>query len=423
MKFKYLASLLTVAAGLTAFSEAALADIVVKWQPGDNAANIQKAINTGDRQIIIPNVGKPWMIGQPIYARKSNQKITFKPGVTLLAQKGTFKNKFQSMITVEGNNVTLSGYKAQLKMRKQDYQKPNLYAKSEWRHNINIRGARNFVVEGFTLRDSGGDGLQITHGPSLPNQLPASKFSSGIVRDVIAVNNHRQGISIVSGQNVSVTNSKFNGSRGTNPASGVDLEPDHPWQKLVNIKFINNQFNNNQRNGIKIALWHYRGAGVSNVSITFDKSTSVGNGRYGIDIQGIDDGKYDGPRGNITFKNSKIAHSGEHGIFIRNDQMNPAKTFNVNFENTSVVNTAKKSVKFSPILLHNTVEAGGVPNINFGNNFMVQDNKSRPPLFATHFARVHGISNVHGNIRVQNPQKKPVDMGKNLKNVTLKFSN
>ena len=424
MKFRYFASLLTIAAGLTGFSEAALADVVVKWQPGDNSANIQKAIDSGDKTIIIPNTGKHWGIGDSIYIKKPNQKIVFKPGVVLLAQKGAFKHKFRSMIVVQANNITLSGYKAQLVMRKQDYVNPKMYEKSEWRHLINVRGAKNFLIEGLTLKNSGGDGIQLTHGlrGTKPIPAPIDRYSSGKIRDVKAINNHRQGISVVSGKNVLIENSIFKETGGTEPASGVDLEPDHDWQKLVNIRFNNTYYLNNQRNGIKVALWHYHGPQVEDVSITFDRCKSVGNGRHGIDIEGVDDGMYNGPKGNITFKNCNIVKSGEHGVFIRNDQVDPSKTFRINFENVELNYNGQKSAEFYPINLHNTHEAGGIPNINFGNNLIVRDELARPPLFATYYTRVHGLTNVHGNIRVAAPHLKKVDLGKNLKNVTLKFN-
>jgi len=423
MNFKFLASILTIAAGLSSFNKPAIADVVVQWQPGDNAANIQKAINTGDSTIIIPQAKLPWLIGRQIYARKSNQKIIFQPGALLLAQKGAFKHKHRSMFSVDADNVTLSGHGAKFSMRRQEYANPALYEKSEWRHTIKVRGARNFLIEGLTLHNSGGDGILIAHGPNEPGKLPVRKFSSGIVRNVTAVDNYRQGLSITSGKNILVENSRFINTAGTNPASGVDLEPDLPWQKLSNIQFKNNVFNGNERNGITVALWHYHGPGVEEISITFDTCQSINNGRYGIDVQGIDDGFYHGPRGHITFKNCQIEDSGEHGIFIRNDQINPFQTFHINFENTTVVNTARKSPEFFPVYLFNTHEDGGIPNINFGSKFLILDNQNRPPLFVSHFSKVHGLSNIHGKIRTINPQKKLPDLGKNLKNVTLKFIN
>jgi hypothetical protein len=422
MRFQYLVSLLAISAGLATYAQTASAEVTVKWQAGDNSANIQKAIDSGDSMVIIPKTDQPWLVGQPILARKPNQKIVFKPGVVLQAQQGAFKEKYQSMVTVLADNVTLSGYQAEFKMRKADYANPNLYQKSEWRHNIFVRGAKGFVIEGLTLKDSGGDGISVAHGPSEKNQLPDRKFASGTIRDVMAVNNYRQGLSIMSAQDLLVENSTFKDTSGTNPASGVDIEPDHDWQKLVNIKFNNTNFLNNERNGIKIALWHYYGSQVSDISISFDGCKSNGNGRYGIDLGGIDDGFYNGPKGNINFKNCQIDSAKEHGIYIRNDQTDPAKTFKVTFNNTSVANSASKSTEFYPVSLFGTIEPGGMPNIDFGSDFTITDNKSRPALFVSPLTKKDGLSNINGNIAVKNAQKKPSDLGKNLTNVTLKFT-
>ena len=187
MTSKYLVSLLTIAAGLSLSAQAAMADVVVKWQAGDNSANIQKAIDSGDSTVIIPKAEQPWLVGKTIYAKKPNQKIVFKPGVVMEAQPGAFKKETSTMITVFADNVTLSGYKATIKMRKADYQNPKLYNPSPFRHIISMRGARNFVVEGFNLRDAGGDGLFVSHGQKEnKNAVPAKKYSSGIIRDVIS---------------------------------------------------------------------------------------------------------------------------------------------------------------------------------------------------------------------------------------------
>ena len=421
MKQKYLVFFLTLIAGLSVSTRKALADVVVKWQKNNNQVNIQKAIDTGDNTIIIPKASQPWLIGDSIYARKPNQKIILKPGVVLQAQKGAFKNRTSSMIVILEDNITLSGYDATIKMRKADYQNPNLYTPSEFRHNIMVRGANNFAIEGLTLKDSGGDGISVAHGrKASKNQIPAKKYSSGVIRDVVADNNHRQGISIMSAKDLLVENSTFKNTSGTNPSAGADLEPDHDWQKLQNIQFKNTDFINNKRHGIQIGLGKYRGPQVENISISFENCNSIGNGEYGLKIQGIRPGFYNGPKGFISFKDGEIKQSGQHGIWFRNDQKNPAQTFEVNFENTSVVNTAQNGDSFNPIMLWNTKAAGGVTNVDFGSNFSIVDNKSRPPLMTNGLARKHGFTNISGTIKVNNSNQKPVNLGNNLKNVTLK---
>ncbi len=424
MKSKYLSLLTVVVAGLSLSAQAAMADVVVKWQAGDNAANIQKAIDSGDSTVIIPKATQPWLVGETIYAKQPNQKIIFKPGVVVEAKPGAFKKDTSTMITVLADNVTLSGYKATLKMRKADYQNPKLYTPSPFRHIISLRGARNFVVEGLRLRDAGGDGLFVSHGQRENNKaVPVKKYSSGIIRDVISENNHRLGLSIMSAQDLTVENSIFRTSSGVKPSSGVDIEPDHDWQKLSNIQFKNNKFLNNGRNGIQIGLARYRGANVSDISITFDGCRSVGNGEDGISINAHDAGFTDGPKGFIDFKNCIVAKSGENGVWIKSDHKNPSDTFKISFDNTTLNNTATKSTNFFPVSLQNSLKPGVVCNIDFGNKFSIRDDKSRPALYVNNPAKKQGLTNIHGTISVKNTNKKPPVLGDKLNNVTLKFTN
>jgi Right handed beta helix region len=288
MNFKFLVSSIVVVgavvgAGIFTFAKVSTADMVVEWQEGDNAANIQQAIDSGDSTVIIPNTNKPWLVGDRIYAREPNQKIVFEPGVLILAQKGAFKQKNSSMLMVDADNVTISGYGATFQMQKADYVNPELYEPSDFRHNLVIRGASNFVVEGLTLKDAGGDGLFVSHGRLTEgSDIPEKTFSSGIIRDIVADNNNRLGLSIMSAQNLVIENSVFKNSSGTKPASGVDLEPDHEWQKLVNIQFKNNKFINNDRNGIQIGLGKYRGENVGDISVAFDGCHAKGTKEVGI---------------------------------------------------------------------------------------------------------------------------------------------
>jgi hypothetical protein len=423
MKSKYLVSLLTIAAGLTLSAQAAMADVVVQWQAGDNSGNIQKALDSGDSTVIIPKAASSWLVGQPIYAKKPNQKIVFQPGVVVEAQPGAFKKDTSTMITIFADNVTLSGYQATLKMRKADYQNPQLYTPSPFRHIVALRGAKNFVVEGLTLKDAGGDGLFVSHGQIVTGSVPANKYSSGIIRDVVSDNNLRLGLSVMSAQDLLVENSTFQGSSGIAPSSGVDIEPDHDWQKLANITFKNNKFLNNSRNGIQLGLARYRGSNVSDISITFDGCTSTGNGEDGISINAHDAAFTDGPKGFVDFKNCNISGSGHNGIFIKSDHQNPLQTFKINFDDITLNSTATKSTDFFPVSLQNSKKPGVVCNIDFGESFSITDNQSRPALYLNNPAKKEGLTNIHGVIQVKNNNQKESVLGDKLNNVTLKFTN
>ena len=423
MKLKYIAASIGVGVvSLIAVIKTATADIVVKWQEGDNSANIQKAIDSGDDTVIIPNVGKPWIVGDRILARSPNQKIVFEPGVVLLAQKGGFKKPNTSMLMVQTDNVTISGYGATFQMQKDDYLNPELYEKSEFRHALVVRGANNFVVEGLTLKDAGGDGLFVSHGRKVKGKsIPDRRFSSGTIRDIVTDNNYRLGLSIMSAKDLTVENSVFKNTGGTRPASGVDIEPDRGWQRLANIQFNNNKFINNDRNGIQIGLGKYRGEDTTDISIAFDGCEIINNDEAGIKINTNKAGVYDGATGIISVKNCDIDGSGENGIHVKSDHIDPEKTIKLAFEDITVRNTKNNTPESFPVTLFNTHKPGVVANINFGKNFVIEDDFNRPGVYSSHFSRKHGLANIHGKIKVNNPKKEPSFLGDNLENVTLEI--
>ena len=71
--------------------------------------------------------------------------------------------------------------------------------------------------------------------------------------------------------------------------------------------------------------------------------------------------------------------------------------------------------------LFNTHKPGMVANIDFGNNFVIQDNFDRPGLFTSNFSREHGLANIHGKIKIRNPQSQPSFLSDHLENVTLEI--
>jgi Pectate lyase superfamily protein len=103
------------------------------------------------------------------------------------------------------------------------------------------RGAEDITISGVTSRKMWGDGFYVEDAKN-------TKFCA-----VIADNNRRQGLSIVEADGVLVTDSVFSNTHGTRPSAGIDLEPDQPSQKIVNIRIQNSKFLNNAGPGIEIA--------------------------------------------------------------------------------------------------------------------------------------------------------------------------
>jgi len=148
---------------------------------------------------------------------RSQQEIIFEPGVLVLAKKGELLGGGDSLLSaVCQYNIVLRGYGATLRMHKRDYQNPP-YSKAEWRMGVALRGCTQVLVEGLRIESSGGDGLYVDGGGE-------RGWSQDItLRNCVADDNHRQGLSVVSAVNLLVENCTFANAWGIAPEAGIDL--------------------------------------------------------------------------------------------------------------------------------------------------------------------------------------------------------
>ena len=132
-----------------------------------------------------------WIV-KPIMMTTSDQEILFESGVVLMAKSGEFLGTNDSLFTVINcSNVTISGYGASFKMRKNDYtQAP--YPKGEWRTGVKLLGVNNVTVKGLNISYTGGGGIYVSG-------MSSSDYSQNVViKDVLVDNAYRNGISIIS---------------------------------------------------------------------------------------------------------------------------------------------------------------------------------------------------------------------------------
>lgn len=113
----------------------------------------------------------------------------------------------------------------------------------EWGMGIFIGNnlAQRVMISDVRARNMWGDGFYVGNGDDIA-------FCS-----VVADNNRRQGMSIIAGNRILVTRSVFRDTRGTNPAAGIDLEPDKPHQRITDVRIERSVFVNNEGAGIMIA--------------------------------------------------------------------------------------------------------------------------------------------------------------------------
>jgi len=388
---------------------------------------LQAAILSGARRVIVPNMRKDWIV-RPIKLA-SNLELVLEDGVVVTAKRGEFRGTGDSLFTAQDvTELTIRGYGATLRMQKEDYIVGKVllefgwnrwfgqYPRSEWRMALSLRGCTNVRVYGLTLKDSGGDGIFVAGG-----RQPYSKNVR--IRDVVCDNHYRQGISVISVEDLTVENSVFRNTWGTPPSSGVDIEPDTPDQRVRNVVFRDCRFEDNYGDGIEIFLANLK-ASSGEVSILFDNCRVSSRRGTGVRVTKLAD---DGPRGWIEFRNCTVENTEGYGIKIQDKSSAAAR---VRFVNCTLRNVAKNRIyrgtsggaagPWSPVWLHLfrksvTTRFGG---IDFAD-CTVEDTRERPVVLFEQTEGDFGLFDVTGNILVWNPAGLRAALGEKQQGVAL----
>lgn len=355
----------------------------------DATACLQQAIDSGVPRLVIPYMGTPWII-RPVTLR-GNLELELEPGVVILAKKGAFKGKGDSLFTASNcENITLRGYNARMRMRKADYQS-DAYEKAEWRMTLDFGGCTNIRIEGLTLESSGGDGIYI----GATDKQPFCK--DVLIRDVTCRSHHRQGISVISAVNLLIENCVLAGTRGTAPQAGIDLEPNRENEKLVNVIVRNCTLFGNGGAGILVYLKPMR-ATTEPVSILFENCHVRSGQDQGIAIGAIGD---DGPAGLIEFRNCTVENTRKGGAFIYDKSASAAEVRFVNCKWRHVATTHKKAAPLLVTLMRDSItkKHGGI----FFKNCVVHDTLDRPVLKAEEDKGEKGAHHIRGTLLREGP--------------------
>ena len=242
---------------------------------------LQAAIDSGVPRLIVDKMPTPWFT-LPLQGA-GNQTLVFEDGAEVCAKRHAFASKGACLLTYAGkSNVVLEGA-GTLRMWHQDYMAAP-YEKSEWRHALSLLSCSNVVVKGMSFVDSGGDGIY------LGVRGPVRKNVDVVIRDVVCKDNHRQGISVISAENLLIENTQLLTTHGTAPQAGIDFEPNHPQEVLKNCVMRNCRAEGNA--GAGFTTW----AGQLNttsepVDLRFENCTSTGDalsfgyaGRFGAEV-------------------------------------------------------------------------------------------------------------------------------------------
>ena len=302
------------------------------YDPADSTAFIRAAIESDADEIVFDRVDGQWYADTLSFRNISNKTIRLEKGVELRAKHGAFRDPKSGTCLMsfwQCSDITLSGYGAAFRMERDIYDKPP-YVHSEHRHCLNLRGVRNFRVEGLTFAESGGDGIFI--GGSWKDKRFINS-ENVYLTDVVCDRNYRQGLSIIAVSNFVAKGCVFSNTKGTPPQSGVDIEPNQSCEFLSRIGFKDCRFENNAGRGLEFYIGNLNSS-TPPVTALLEGCTMIGN-INGFEYQ-QNRGRYpDLPRGGlVVLRDCTIERSTHAGILLIDK---PAESAKLVFENVRLV--------------------------------------------------------------------------------------
>jgi uncharacterized phage protein (TIGR02218 family) len=272
--------------------------VTVSSTYGDGATDATAAINAaitslpGDGgTVVIPDgtyLIDPTVSVLPV----SNMWLKLSAGTILKSKYTALDHKYVVWITgqsnVEISGGTIQGYRP--------LWSPIVGTTSEWGHCISCGNSSAVTVRDITLKDAVGDGMSI-----------GGACDDILIDNVLTDNNRRQGVSIVSATNVTLTDSTFRNTNGTSPECGIDIEPED-GDTVQHVTIQNCKFEVNAKYGINILK---RGG----ITATVDDITITGCTVGGTRLNGnLSNGIVSVNASNVTVSDSTIAYSRATGV-------------------------------------------------------------------------------------------------------------
>lgn len=366
------------------------------FNSSDATSAFEAAINSGNSYVVIDKQSSDWIIRPTRFYDLRNMTIVFESGVVLRAKSGAFGDRSSELVHLtRARNVTIDGKGATFQMNKSEY------SSGEQRHALSIDRCSDLTVRGITFRDSGGDGIIIS-GDS------KGDYSENItLENVRCLNNRRDGITIVSAQNVYIRNSEFSQSSGTKPEAGATIEADNPNERLVNINFTNCKFSGNDSSGLHVSGVRMnrssRPISVTLKDCEFSNNTrSPASGVVRTEVY-LSQGPHNDPvGGSIVFERVRFNGSTHQIIFSRNAH----DAFNTTFKDCTANDVSRNGSRGVIELqaLNTETTLGG---FRF-ENFRMQYSRDVPFMEINAPSSNMVVRDVQGDFRVDEPNDNPL---------------
>ena len=338
----------------------------------DSTAFLQEAINSNVKRLIIDRQASPWVTG-PLTG-VSGQEIVFESGAELVALKGAYRGRGDCLLTFNHcERVTVHGKKNEagelpvIRMSKEDYQSTS-YEKSEWRHGLAFLGCRDVRIEDLRIEKTGGDGIYLGTGPDKISNRDV------VIRGLDCNGNHRQGVSVISAENLLIEDCLLRNTAGTAPQAGIDFEPNDPADVLINCVVRNCIASGNAGTGYQICP-QFLASASKPLSIVLEDCVSRGNAQHAIHLVSA---PKDPPTGRLQITRFLAEGDLMSGLSV---QFNPFDAIRIDLNDVTFRHCAKTDSFFAPLYLQGTDlvdrPAGGM---HF-NRVTVEDEVDRPPFF------------------------------------------
>lgn len=259
---------------------------------------VQKALNQNSK-LIFPNF--PILISDKGINLKSNQNILFQPNSKLIL-KSSNKPAYKMLSMVNVSNIKIYF----LNIEGDKYR--HLSDKGEWGNGVSIKSSSNIMLYKPLISKCWGDGIYIGQETAVPQNITVN---GGFIND-----NRRNGISVISGINITLENITISNTKGHNPQSGIDIEPNNGKNRLTNIVLNNIITKNNAVHGIIISTGNLNGS-TQPISIAVNNHKDYNSAiALGLSVTRNNLNYIQPLNGKITISNSNYTLPGT--AFIRN---------------------------------------------------------------------------------------------------------
>lgn len=183
--------------------------------------------------------------------------------------------------------------------------------------------------------------------------------------------NRRQGISVISAENLLIEDCLLRNTDGTDPRAGIDFEPNDPNDSLINCVLRRCIAGNNAGTGYQICP-QFLSSRSKPMSIYLENCVSRNNKQHPVHLCSA---PKDPPGGLLRMTHLVSANDGMAGLSVK---FNPCDAVRIEMDDSVIRDAAQKDSFFPPVYLQgigsNTRPVG---NIHF-KNVTIQDDLDRP---------------------------------------------